>query len=174
MSKETNWFALLTRSNYENIVYDRIRQKQIEVFLPKIKTKSRRRDRHIMLERPLFPGYVFVRTSILPKDHLNILKTLGAVRILGNTTEPVPIASSQIKSLRILTGTENDVITGNSALLKQGDPVMILEGPMAGLKGEFVRYKGKNRVVIHVDALKQFAGIEVEECNVEKVPNILA
>ena len=174
MSREKNWFALLTRSNYENIVYEGIRQKKIEAFLPKIKTKSRRRDRHIMLEKPIFPGYVFVKTSIYPPDHLSILKTVGAVRILGNTKGPVPVASGQIESLRILTSTDVDVITGSSARLEKGDPVMILEGPMAGLRGEFVQYKGKSRVVIHVDALRQFAGIEVEEHNVEKLPDILA
>ncbi len=174
MTLKKNWFALLTRSNYENIVYESILQKKIEAFLPRIKTKSRRRDRHIMLEKPLFPGYVFVKTSIFPNEQLNILKTTGAVRILGNTNGPVPVSSTQIESLRILTSTEIDVITGNSAKLKQGDPVMILEGPMAGMKGEFVHYKGKSRVVIHVDALRQFAGIEVEEHNVEKLPDLLA
>ena len=173
MKREKKWFALLTRSNYENIVHDRVRQKEIEAFLPKIKTQSRRRDRNIMLERPLFPGYLFIRICELPGDHLNVLKTVGAVRLLGNNTGPVPVDSGQIESLKILTSAETDVITGSSDLLKSGDPVMILEGPMAGLKGEFVRYKGKSRVVIHVDALQQFAGIEVKEHNVEKLPGIL-
>ena len=173
MKQEKKWFALLTKSNYENIVYEGILQKKIEAFLPKVKTQSRRRDRRIMLERPLFPGYLFIRICGHPGDHLNALKTVGAVRLLGNNTGPVPVASGQIESLRILTGTETDVITGSSALLKRGDPVMILEGPMAGLKGEFVHYKGKSRVVIHVEALQQFAGIEVKEHNVEKLPGIL-
>ena len=51
---------------------------------------------------------------------------------------------------------------------------MILEGPMAGIKGEFSRYKGKGRVVIKIEVLGQYAGVEVEEDNVEKVPDFLA
>ena len=50
---------------------------------------------------------------------------------------------------------------------------MILEGPMAGAKGEFTRYKGKDRVIIKIDILGQYAGVEVLENNVEKISDLL-
>ena len=49
---------------------------------------------------------------------------------------------------------------------------MILEGPMAGIKGEFTRYKGKGRVVIKIDVLGQYAGVDVDQDNVEKLPGL--
>ena len=45
---------------------------------------------------------------------------------------------------------------------------------MAGVKGEFARYKGKGRVVIKIGVLGQYAGVEVKEDNVEKVPDFSA
>lgn len=174
MIEELNWFALLTRSNFEQIVYTHIVKKKIEVFLPKTKQKSRRKDRNLMIEVPLFPGYVFVKSTVNPDDQLNILKTIGAVKLLGNRFGPVPVPGAQIESLKILTSANTDLITGTNIRIKKGDPVIILEGPMAGVKGEFTRYKGKGRVVIKIEVLGQYAGVEAEKDTVEKLPDVLA
>jgi transcriptional antiterminator NusG len=174
MKKSLNWFALLTRSNFEQTVYTRVSDKKVEAFLPKTKKKSQRKDRKLMIEVPLFPGYLFVRSTYEARDQLTILKTMGAVRFLGNTKGPLPIPDSQIVSLQLMTNANVDLITGNSILLQKGDPVMILEGPMAGLKGEFSRHKGRGRVIVKVDLLGQYAGVEVDGKDVEKVPDLLA
>ena len=174
MIEKVSWFALLTRSNFEQTVYNSVVKKKIEAFLPKIKKKSRRKDRNLMIEIPLFPGYIFVKSGFEPSDQLNILKTIGAVRLLGNQAGPVPVPESQVESLKIMTSANLDLITGANIRLKKGDPVMILEGPLAGVTGEFTRYKGRGRVVIKIDVLGQYAGVEVEEENIEKVPDLLA
>ncbi len=172
MINQPNWFALLTRSNFEQTVYNSILKKKIPVFLPKIKKKSKRKDRNLMIEVPLFPGYIFVKSTIRPADQLNILKTTGAVRILGNQSVPVPVPDVHIESLKILVNSDVNLITGTSINLESGDPVVILEGPMTGVRGEFSRYKGQRRVIIKVDALGQYVGVEVEEENIEKVPDL--
>ena len=172
MNKHLNWFALLTRSNFEQTVYNTIVKKHIHAFLPKIKRKSRRKDRNLTIETPLFPGYLFVRSTTAAADQLRILKTIGAVRILGNRAGPVPIPESQVDSLKILTSANIDLITGANIDLKKGDPVIILHGPMAGVTGVFARYKGKGRVVIQIDVLGQYAGVDIQEENVEKLPDL--
>ncbi|MCD4743677.1 MAG: UpxY family transcription antiterminator, partial [Desulfobacteraceae bacterium] len=169
MSMKKNWFALLTKSNFENVVCERILQKNIEIFLPKIKTKSRQKNKTTMIDRPLFPGYLFVKSSPDPQTYLKILQTPGAVRLLGNKDNPVPVPATQIESLRILTKSDADIITGDSIKLTKGTPVMIMEGPMAGIKGIFIKYKGTQRVIIDIDSLQQFAGIEVNKESIEKV-----
>ncbi len=174
MIERLNWFALLTRSNFEQTVYTSMVKKKVEAFLPKIKKKSRRKDRNLMIEIPLFPGYIFVKTGLAPASQLHILKTTGAVRLLGNQSGPVPVPQSQVESLKIMTSSNMDLITGANIRLEKGDPVIIIEGPMAGVTGEFTRYKGKGRVVIKIDALGQYAGVEVQEDMIEKVPGLLA
>ena len=126
-----------------------------------------------MIEVPLFPGYLFVRSTCQSSSQLRILKTTGAVRLLGNQSGPVPVPDCQIESLKILTSSNMDLVTGTSVSLLTGDTVVILDGPMAGVRGEFSRHKGKGRVIIKVDALGQYAGVEVEEDNIEKVPDLL-
>ncbi|HCY84174.1 MAG TPA: transcriptional antiterminator [Desulfobacteraceae bacterium] len=174
MIKSHHWFALLTRSNFEQTVYTKVCQKKIDAFLPKMRKQSKRKDRKLMIETPLFPGYIFVRSTTAPQDQLQILKTTGAVRLLGSAKGPIPVPEHQIEALKLLTSTSQDLITGAIVQLKKGDPVVILEGPMAGLKGEFFRYKGQGRVIVKIDLLGQYAGLEVDLDNVEKIPNLIS
>ena len=174
MKNKAVWFALLTRSNFEQTVYSNISKKKIDAFLPSTRKPSKRKDRKLMIETPLFPGYVFVKSTMAPADQLPILKTLGAVRLLGNSAGPVPIPEQQIESLKLLTSVTQDLVTGSIIELKKGDPVIILEGPMAGLKGDFFEHKGKGRVIIKVDLLGRYAGVEVDSDVVEKIPDLLS
>ena len=73
------WYVLHTKSRFENVVNDGLGRKSIEVFLPKVSVRSKRRDRKVIIRVPLFPGYLFVRTDLAPQSHLEIVKTAGAV-----------------------------------------------------------------------------------------------
>lgn len=174
MTQSFQWFALLTRSNFEQIVFDQVTRKKITAFLPKTRKVSRRKDRKQIIEVPLFPGYLFVRSTFASNNQLSILKTLGAVRMLGSSNGPTPIPDNQIHSLKIMASGGTDLITGSCINLKKGDPVMVLEGPMAGLKGEFFQHKGKSRVIIKIILLGQYAGVEMDADNVEKIPALLS
>ncbi len=174
MIQDLQWFALLTRSNFEQTVYTSICHKKIDAFLPTMRKQSRRKDRKLMIEAPLFPGYIFVKSTTAPAAQLQILKTTGAVRLLGNAKGPLSVPRTQIESLKLLTSAVQNLITGTTIQLEKGDPVMILEGPMAGLKGEFYQYKGQGRVIVKIDLLGQYAGVEVDSGNVEKIPDLLS
>ncbi len=67
------WYVLHTKSRFETVVNDALIKKSFEVFLPKILVKSRRRDRRLMIRAPLFPGYLFLKTSLQTPEHIEIL-----------------------------------------------------------------------------------------------------
>ncbi|MGA6927705.1 MAG: UpxY family transcription antiterminator [Desulfosarcina sp.] len=166
------WYALHTKSRFENVVNENLAKKTMDVFLPKITVKSRRRDRHKMIRVPLFPGYVFVKTDLNPHEHIEILKTTGAVKLIGSTRGPVPIADATVESLRIMVSTEAEVITGTR--FKKGDRVMVVNGPFAGVIGLFSSYRGDGRIIVNIEALGQFAAVNVDAADVEKLPDILS
>lgn len=165
------WYVLHTKSRFENVVNEGLLGKEKEVYLPKILVRSRRRDRKAMIRVPLFPGYIFVKTDLNPYDHLDILKTVGAVRLIGDTRGPIPVPDATIDSLRIMVDADQQVTTGQR--FKKGDRVMVIHGPFAGVTGFFMRYKGGGRVVVNIDALGQSASVEVGEEDVEIIPDIL-
>jgi len=153
------WYVLHTRSRHEETVCTGLTRKSVTVFLPRVATPSRRRDRRVVLNVPLFPGYLFVHTTLAPEKHLNILKTVGAVRLIGNRKGPLPVPTEAIESLKIMVAAEQKVETGTT--LRQGDRVIVVQGPFTGVSGIFVRYKGRSRIMVNIEALGQFAAVEV-------------
>ena len=167
-----SWYVLHTKSRFENVVYEGLLRKSMEVFLPKIKIKSKRRDRKLLIQVPLFPGYLFVKTDLHPYEHIEIVKTTGAVRLVGNKGGPVPVPQDAIESLKIMVVCDQPVTTGMR--FKKGDRVMVVHGSFAGITGTFVQYRGKGRVIVNIEALGQYAAVEVSEDDVEIVPKILS
>lgn len=166
------WYVLHTKSRFENVVNENLCKKGLESFLPKITVRSKRKDRKVMLRVPLFPGYVFVETDLNPSEHLEIVKTVGAVRLIGAKGGPVPVPSENIESLKIMVGTDLEIITG--ARFEKGNRILVTGGPFAGVTGIFSRYRGKDRVVVFVDALGQFAAVEVSVDDIEPLPGIMS
>ena len=167
----TPWYVLHTKSRFENVVYDGLTKKSMEVFLPKIQVRSKRRDRRVMIKAPLFPGYLFVKTDLNPYEHIEIVKTVGAVRLIGNRTGPVPVPDDAVESLKIMISTNEAISTGSQ--FKKGDRVMVIAGPFTGVIGLFSHHKGQDRVVVDIQALGQFAAVEVNQEDIEKLPEIM-
>ena len=92
------WYVLHTRSRFETVVHDGLTKKAHDVFLPKVRVRSKRRDRKVMIDVPLFPGYVFVKSNLHPTHHIDIVKTVGAVRLIGNKQIPVAVPDETIHS----------------------------------------------------------------------------
>jgi transcriptional antiterminator NusG len=164
------WYVLHTRSRFEQVVFEGLERKSLEAFLPRMTVMSKRRDRRLKIRVPLFPGYVFVKSALNPHERLEIVKTVGVVRLVGNRDGPVPVEDEAIDSLRIMVTGDNPIATGTR--LKKGDRVMVVEGPFVGVIGTFVRYRGAGRVVVSVEALGQYAAVDVLEEYVERLPDI--
>jgi len=169
---EYSWYVLHTKSRFENVVNEGLVKKSMEVFLPKVQVRSRRRDRKVMIRVPLFPGYLFVKTNLDPVEHLEIVKTAGVVRFIGNKEGPVSVPSDTIDSLKIMVKVDNTITTGSR--FRKGDRVIVVQGPFAGVIGTFARYRGKGRVIVNIEALGQYAGVDVSEEDIEILPGILS
>ena len=162
------WYVLHTRSRFESKVNDGLLKKSRQVFLPKMLVQSRRRDRRQMIRIPLFPGYIFVYTDLAPESRLDILKTTGVVRFIGNRSGPVPVADDTIASLKIMVAAEQDIHTGHR--LKRGERVVVVRGPFTGVSGQVLDYRGRHRVVVHIEALGQYAAVEIDTDDIEPAP----
>ena len=164
----TKWYAIHTRSRFEQKVHDAFSGKSIEVFLPKAQVMSRRKDRRKKILVPLLPGYVFVHSTLDPEEYWDIIKTVGVVRMVGFEGKPVPARDEEISSLMILNGTDRTV--QNRTYMKSGDRVMIMEGPLKGLVGFYLRHKGQSdKVVVSVELLHRSLAVEIEGWALEKI-----
>ena len=163
------WFAVWTRSQCEAKVEELLRRKQFELFLPRVRAPSRRRDRYVVLERPLFPGYLFLRFALSRESYISIASTDGVVRILGerwDTLHPVP--DEQVEAVRRIVTYASRART--VPWIRIGDRVCIVAGPLAGLEGFVQAWRaGRATFVVSVDLLQRSVGVEVEARAVERV-----
>lgn len=162
------WYAVHTRSRFEHIVREALGAKNIEAFYPRMLVMSKRKDRRLKIQVPILPGYVFVHSRLEAEEHLNILKTPGAVRFIGFDGTPAPADDAEIDSLKILDGTDRTV--QNREYINRGDRVRIIEGPLEGLIGFYSRHKGKTgRVVVSVELLRRSLSVEIDDWVVERI-----
>jgi transcription antitermination factor NusG len=159
----THWFALKTRSRHEKVVAEALRGREIECFLPVARARRRWSDRITEIEEPLFSTYLFVRID--PAERLRVLQTRGAVALLGDGARPTPVDDAEVEALRAL------VLAGASLephpYLEAGRFVRVKGGPFRGVEGRLVRRRGRLRLVITVDVLRQAAALEVDAADVE-------
>lgn len=163
-----NWYAVRTRSNYEFRVSYLLGKRSVSTFYPTVLKWSRRKDRKIKVARPLFPGYLFVECPANPRDWLGIKQTEGVVNILGSKASPMAIPDEQIEGVRKII--ESGIDPMPHPFLKEGERVVVVDGPMRGAVGIFNRFNDKKgTLVITVDLLGRSLAAEVDTNVVERL-----
>jgi transcription termination/antitermination protein NusG len=161
---EKSWYVLRVRFQAELLVHVGLHHKQFEVLNPTYQALSIRKDRRKVLTRPIFNGYMFVRTLLNPECHLEILKTPGVVEILKSPSGPTPVPDDQVENVRLLEKHVGACFFGTD--FEVGDAVFVKEGPLTGLRGVIDRLD-RNKLHIHVDAIPGSVMIEVEPHQVQ-------
>jgi transcription antitermination factor NusG len=138
----------------------------LEVFLPRITVRSRRRDRLRLLAAPLFPGYLFVHTDLNPWAYARIIRYQGVVRILGSKGNCTPVAAVTVASIQSVL--ESGRLYDPWPRLVPGWRVRVVAGPLCGAVGTIWRCKpGKQRLVVGVELLGRSIAVDLEEDCVE-------
>jgi|ERR1700747_2246489 transcription antitermination factor NusG len=153
------WFALQTRYRSENLVATQLRGKGYEPFLPVCKSRRRWSDRVKELELPLFPGYLFCRFN--PLDRLPILVTPGVLQIVGTGKNPIPVDDAEIAAIQITI--QSGVARQPWPFPQVGQRVRVEYGPLHGLEGILLSFKGSHRLVLSVTLLQRSVAVEIDE-----------
>jgi transcriptional antiterminator NusG len=157
-----HWFVLWTHSHSERLVHDQLAGKGFEMFLPTIKTWSRRKGVQSMIALPMFPGYVFLRHPIEKRSYVEIAKARGLVRVLGERWDRLtPVPDDEIDAIRRVVAS--DVPVFPHPYLRDGQQVRITDGPLTGLEGILISTKPqKGLFVVSVELLQRSVAVEVD------------
>ena len=161
------WYAIHVRSRHEFQIFDRLKLKGIEAFLPTVEKLRKWKDRKKLVTFPLFPGYLFVRITKDARNMLEVLKIKGVVNMICTLPgEPSPIPDDQVTALKTLV--ENGEELDPYPYLTEGQNVRIVKGPMAGIEGILVEKLDKHCLVLSVDVLQQGVALTINAADVEK------
>lgn len=160
------WYVIHTCCHHEVRVEERLRQKGLEVFLPRYTRASRRRDRKKFLQVPLFPGYLFVQDLLEDFTYYDIIRLPGVVRVLANRGRLQPVPQETIESIRCALNCDRPYYP--YTCLTKGERVRVAEGPLAGVVGIIAETKDqKRKVIIEVELFRRAMAVEMEDEAVE-------
>lgn len=163
---EPAWFAVLTRGRHERTVYDQLRRKGLESFLPTIARWSRWRDRRKLIEWPLFPSYCFVRFGA---HHLLAVRScVGVVHIVSCGDRPAPVPDVEIDSIRQLLATT--LRYDPCPFVREGAMVEVTHGPLAGVRGRLVHKGPDTRLVLAIEMLGRAVSVGIHAADVQPLP----
>lgn len=149
------WHVLYVKSRHEKKVYDAIKELSIDAFLPLVNEKSKRVDRKAMIQKPLFPSYVFVNINS-PMDFYKSLSVNGACLYIRFGTDYATVNDLEIKKIKILVGSSDlSEIETSAEHLKVGDIKKISYGSLSGLECEILNINNTNKIVIRINSLQQ-------------------
>jgi transcription termination/antitermination protein NusG len=159
---KAQWIALWTHSHCEQRVYDQLIARQFHAFLPMIGVWSRRGNSRRVIPRPLFPGYLFLRHAIDKSSYIEILKTRGLARILGDRWDRVSVVGdAEIDAIQRVLGAGLPAIP--YLYLHVGQRVRIIDGPLKDVEGILVHNNPKKGLlVLSIDLLQRSVAVEVD------------
>jgi transcription antitermination factor NusG len=135
-------------------------------MVPKEKIWARRKR---LIYKPIFPSYVFVGVEDWARVGSRVLGAPGVVYVLRHNGVPCPIKPEEAESLRIMIRAQVDIAP--SPYFKEGDPVRLVKGPLAGALGYMVQPLPDKRtyLVVSIDILGRSVQSRIYEDWIEKL-----
>ncbi|MBW2596733.1 MAG: UpxY family transcription antiterminator [Deltaproteobacteria bacterium] len=165
------WYAVYTKSRFEDKVYAGLIKRSVETFLPKIEVWSRRKDRRKKIMIPMFSGYLFVEfPEYTNEGKLSILSTPGVVRMLDkpDSYEPLQVPDPQIDAIKRLLAS--DVEIQSYIYPKEGERAKITDGPFKDIEGVVIKADYRKHIfVVSIDLLQRSVAIKLEGFQIEKI-----
>jgi transcription antitermination factor NusG len=154
----TRWYAAHTSSNHEKRVAEQMGVRGVEHFLPLYASIRRWRNGRVTLQRPLFPGYVFVRIAL--REKLQVQQIPGVARLVGFGGTPIAVPAEEIEAVKKLAAS--GIHAEPFSYLAAGKRVRIGVGPLAGREGIVVQRKGRLRVVVSIHLVQRAFVVDVD------------
>lgn len=163
------WYTIRTHPKQERRADDNLRVLQVETLVPRLK-ESRYNPytgEPEFVIKHLFPGYIFARFN--PSEVLHKVRfTRGIHSVVSFNNNPAVVDDDIISIIQSRIG--NDGLVRTADKLKQGDPVMIKEGPFKTFTGIFeCEMKGAERIVILLNTLSYQARYVINRALIKKI-----
>src|SRR5258708_646286 len=97
-SSAPSWLAVWTRPRAEKVAARALESLSVSVWLPTINSRRRWSDRWKVVELPLFPGYLFAKSSA--EAWSKLLRAQGVLTVVKLGKAPAWIRDNQMTELR--------------------------------------------------------------------------
>lgn len=151
---EKVWHAIYVSSRAEKKITETLQSKNIEAYVPIIKTMKQWSDRKKMVELPLMNGYVFVKIN--PSENDKVMQTKGVVNFVRSEGKIAVIRDLEINRLKQLVelGYQLEAEAIHKTY-KEGDKIKITSGALKGIEGYIVESKENRQIEVLLESIGQ-------------------
>ena len=147
------WFAVCCKPRQELVAQENLLRQGFHVYLPRIRLQRRRRGQWLDVIEALFPRYIFLRIDPLMSSIAPVRSTRGVVGLVRFGGQPAVVADEIMDTLLQREDAHSSLHQDDRPLFSAGEPVRLVEGPLAGMEGVFVQEDGEKRVIVLLELL---------------------
>lgn len=158
------WAVVSTHSHKEQLALDHLSRQNFEAYCPRIRKRISHARRVLNVERPLFPGYVFVRVAASRDQWRPIQSTIGVRALVRFGNHLGLLDEDFIASLR---ARERDgVVVAPEIPYQPGQRVKLVGGPFEGVTATILSIGENDRIVVLMDLLRNSVRATVSQNSV--------
>ena len=160
---DTKWYAVYAKSRHEKKVAQGCIDYNISYYLPLQESVRHYKNRIVAFMKPLFSGYIFCRCNGDGKKQLyqtgHICKFIEPLDQIKFLKELLQIRGVKEKGFRLFP----------HSYLQRGRRVRVIRGPFKNFQGKISHRKGKYKLVLNIDLIRQAVAVEIDIRDIDLV-----
>jgi transcriptional antiterminator RfaH len=165
------WYVVHCKPGEEQKALENLQKQGFECFLPTLKQEKLVRGQVTSVIKPLFSRYLFVQTQSQNQNFSVIKSTKGVHRLVSFGPLPSQVSDTLIETIRSLASLLGSEINDSRSLIRSGDEVMLIDGPLKGIKGIFHESSGTKRAFVLIYLLHKQHTIQVDKSDIVPSPS---
>jgi transcriptional antiterminator RfaH len=147
----TTWFLAQLKPNCVQIASKNLGRQGFRTFLPMEEETRERNGKFAVVNKPLFPGYIFVAIDVAQGLWRSVNSTYGVTRLVSFGKEPAPVPLDLVAQLMLRCDASGKLLPPK--VLRPGDQVALTTGPFANFVAEVERVAPDRRVWVLMDIM---------------------
>ena len=157
---DKKWFIVQIKPNSYYTAIQNLERQGFETFLPKMKRTERQKNKFIVKNVYVFPGYIFVCFDSQIISWTKINSTYGVSKILTFNNKPSEISSDLILELK--NRYEINTNLTQKGKLQKGDSIKFYVGPFADLIAKVENIDENNRIWVLLEAMGGYQRLKLQ------------
>ncbi|MEH6671644.1 transcription/translation regulatory transformer protein RfaH [Halopseudomonas sp.] len=152
-----NWYLIQCKPRQEARALENLRHQSFTCFAPTHAVERVRHGKRVVLDEPLFPGYLFIQLCEFTENWHPIRSTRGVLRLVTFANQAVPVAKAIIEDIQARLSVKEQT----KPLFASGERVTVTEGPLRELDAIFSSLDGEERAIILLSIMHRQQEIRV-------------
>ena len=164
------WLIAQIKPNSYNLAIRNLERQGFKTFLPKMEITQRQKNKFIVKNVYVFPGYMFVCFDPDIISWTKINSTYGVSKILSFNNKPSEISSDLIQDLKIRYEINSNPTQKET--LKPGDSIKFFSGPFADVIAKVESVDENNRIWVLLEAMGGYQRLKlkkIKQLNIIKI-----